>query len=171
MGLQSRGIWSWQQNPFVGTRPYNGLLVLMMILNSTDLKNQNNELYDVVGEPREGARRWYVVKDLGASLGETGRMDPRRGYLEGFEREPFITGVASGPVGPGDHVTFGFRGRHQELLDHIGVEDVRWTCERLTKVTDRQWSDAFRAGGYTDEQSARFAARIKQKVNEGLALR
>ena len=171
MGLQSRGIWSWQRNPFVGTRPHNGLLVLMMILNSTDLKNQNNELYDVVGEPREGARRWYVVKDLGASLGETGRMDPRRGYLEGFEREPFITGVASGPVGPGDHVTFGFRGRHQELLHHIGVEDVRWTCERLTKVTDRQWSDAFRAGGYTDEQSARFAARIKQKVNEGLALR
>src|SRR5205814_4929343 len=93
MGLHSRGIWSWQQNPFVGTRPYNGLLVLMMILNSTDLKNQNNELYDVVGEPREGARRWYVVKDLGASLGETGRMDPRRSYVEGFEREPFITGV------------------------------------------------------------------------------
>src|SRR5205807_5912899 len=44
LGLHSRGTWSWQQNPFVGTRPYNGLLVLMMILNSTDLKNQNNEL-------------------------------------------------------------------------------------------------------------------------------
>src|SRR4030095_14173384 len=49
MGLKSRGTWSWQQNPFVGTPQYKGLLVLMMILNSTDLKNDNNELYDVVG--------------------------------------------------------------------------------------------------------------------------
>jgi hypothetical protein len=164
-GLRSRGTWSWQRNRFVGTRPYNGLLVLMMILNSTDLKNENNELYELVGEPREGARLWYVVKDLGASLGETGRMDPRRGYLEGFEREPFITRVESG------RVFFAFRGRHQELLQHIGVEDVKWMCERLQKVTDRQWNDAFHAGGYDDGQAARFIARIKQKVEEGLALR
>jgi len=165
MGLQSRGTWSWQRNPFVGSRPYNGLLVLMMILNSTDLKNDNNEVYEVVGEPREGARRWYVVKDLGASLGETGRMDPRRGYVEAFEREPFITGVSAG------HVRFGFRGRHQELLQHIDVDDVRWMCERLRKVTEAQWTDAFHAGGYTDEQTARFVARIKHKIDEGLALR
>jgi len=165
MGLASRGTWSWQRNPFVGTRPYNGLLVLMMVLNSTDLKNVNNELYEVVGEPREGARRWYVVKDLGASLGETGRMDPRRGYVDGFEREPFITGTAP------DHVSFGFRGRHQELLGHIGVDDVRWTCERLMRVTDRGLRDAFHAGGFTDEQTGRFVARIRKKIDEGLALR
>jgi len=165
MGLKSAGTWSWQRNPFVGSKPYNGLLVLMMVLNGTDLKNDNNELYDVVGERREGARRWYVVKDLGASLGETGRMDPRRGYVDGFEREPFVTGVSHG------RVTFGFRGRHQELLDHIDVDDVRWTCERLRRLTDNQWKDAFRAGGFTDEQTARFVARIKQKIDEGLALR
>ena len=165
MGLKSRGIWSWQENPFVGTPPYNGFLVLMMILNSTDLKNENNELYDVEGGPREGASRWYVVKDLGASLGETGRMDPRRGYLDGFEREPFIAGVDHG------RVRFAFRGRHQELLNNIGVADVKWTCERLLAITDRQWRDAFRAGGYTDEQTARYVARIKQKVEQGLALR
>jgi hypothetical protein len=165
MGLKSLGTWSWQRNPFVGSKPYNGLLVLMMVLNSTDLKNENNEEYEIAGEAREGARRWYVVKDLGASLGETGRMDPRRGYVEGFEREPFITGVSDG------RVTFGFRGRHQELLDHIGVDDVRWTCERLRRLTDNQWKDAFGAGGFTAEQTARFVARIKQKIDEGLALR
>jgi hypothetical protein len=166
LGLESRGTWSWQRNPFVGTRPYQGLLVLMMILNSTDLKNDNNEVYDVIGEPREGgARRWYVVKDLGASLGETGRMDPRRGYVDGFEREPFIRDVHAG------RVQFAFRGRHQELLQRITVDDVRWTCERLRKLTDRQWRDAFRAGGYTDDQTMRFVRRIKQKIDEGLALR
>ena len=47
----------------------------MMILNSTDLKDDNNAIY----ERRSGDRvagRWYVVKDLGATLGTTGRVDP-----------------------------------------------------------------------------------------------
>src|SRR5262249_23191986 len=147
------------------TRPYQGLLVLLIVLNGTDLKNENNELYEIAGDPREGARHWYVVKDLGASLGETGRMDPRRGYVEGFEREPFIRGVHDGLV------RFAFHGRHQELVQHIAVEDVRWICERLAKLTDRQWRDAFHAGGYTDGQTSRFVARIRQKIDEGLALR
>ena len=49
----------------------------MMILNSTDLKDDNNAVY----ERRKGDRvvgRWYAVKDLGATLGTTGRMDPKR---------------------------------------------------------------------------------------------
>lgn len=165
LGLKSLGEWSWHRNPFVGTRPYNGLLALMMILNSTDLKDQNNEVYDLPSGPREGARRWYVVKDLGASLGETGRMDPRRGWVDGFEREPFITGEHDG------RVEFGYRGRHQELLAGVGVEDVHWTCERLQRVTARQWHDAFRAGNFTSDQTDRYVRRIHQKIAEGLALR
>jgi hypothetical protein len=165
MGLKSRGEWSWQENPFVGTRQYGGLLALMMLLNSTDLKNQNNTLYDVVGETREQAARWFVVKDLGASLGETGRMDPRRGYIDGFEKEPFITKVENG------FAVFAFRGRHQELIQHIRVDDVRWMCERLQKLTDRQWRDAFRAGNYSDEITARYVARIRGKIAQGLELR
>jgi hypothetical protein len=165
VGLDSKGIWSWQRNPFVGTRPYNGLLALMMIINSTDLKNENNELYEVEGSVREEARLWYVVKDLGASLGETGRFDPRRGYIDGFEREPFVAAVKDG------FVRFAFRGRHQELLAGISGEDVKWTSERVLRISDAQWRDAFRAGGYDDATAARFVARIKQKAEEGLALR
>jgi len=165
MGLKSRGTWSWQHNPFVGTAPYKGLLVLMMILNSTDLKDDNNTLYEVEGAARNSPGRWYVVKDLGASLGETGKMDPRRGYIDGFEKEPFITGVDGG------RVQFGFRGRHQELLERIQVEDVQWMCERLSRVTDRQLRDAFRAGNYSEEITGRYIARLRQKINEGLERR
>ena len=51
------GAWRWEENPFVGTRPYQGLLVLLTMFNSTDLKNSNNTLY----ERRDGDRveRWY----------------------------------------------------------------------------------------------------------------
>src|SRR5262249_21930215 len=164
LGLKSAGSWSWQRNPFVGTQPYSGLIVLLMILNDTDLNNRQNEMYNVLDGPREGASRWYTVKDLGASLGESGRVDPRRGYIDGFEREPFISGVAHGLV------RFAFRGRQYHLLDRITVDDVRWACERVRKITDRQWRDAFHAGGYDDEATSRFVARIKQKVDEGLSL-
>jgi hypothetical protein len=164
-GMKSLGEWEWQKNPFVGTRPFKGLLALMMILNSTDLKNPNNELFAIEGEPREDAQRWYLVKDLGASLGATGRFDPPRGNIEAFEHEPFITDVTN------QRVSFGYKGRHQELLQSITVDDVRWTCERLQKLTDRQWHDAFRAGGYTDDVTARYIARIRQKIDEGLRQR
>ena len=165
LGLKSLGEWSWQENPFVGTPPYKGLLVLMMVLNSTDLKNENNTRYDVIGEPRENATEWYVVKDLGATLGETGRMEPRRGYIDGFERERFIVDVDNG------RVRFGFRGRHQELIANITVEDVRWTCNRLQKISDRQWVDAFRAGNYSEDLTRRYIARIQQKITQGLELK
>jgi hypothetical protein len=165
LGLKSLGPWSWQRNPFVGTRPFNGLIALMMILNSTDLKNDNNELYEVLGAERERAPRWYVVKDLGASLGESGRMDPRRGNIDSFEREPFVLGVDRGTV------RFGFRGRHRELLAGVGVDDVHWICERLQRLNERQWRDAFRAGNYADDVTTRYIARIRQKIQEGLALR
>src|SRR4029077_3077190 len=37
--LARRGEWSWQQNPFVGTRPYQGLLVIPLMFASSDLHN------------------------------------------------------------------------------------------------------------------------------------
>jgi hypothetical protein len=159
-----KGTWSWQENPFVGTREYNGLLSLLMLINSTDLKNDNNEIVELEDGTREGTRRWYVVKDLGASLGETGRVDPRRGYLEGFEREPFLRGR------DGEYARFAYRGRHQELLRHIPVADLKWACERVLGLTDRQWRDAFAAGNYDEETTARYVARIRAKAQEGLAL-
>lgn len=162
--MHSKGSWSWQRNPFVGTREYNGLLSLLMLINSTDLKNDNNELYELDGESREQATRWYVVKDLGASLGETGRVDPRRGYLDGFERQPFLAGH------DGQFVRFDYRGRHQELLRQIPIDHLKWACQRVLAITDRQWRDAFTAGNYDEAATARYVTRIRAKAQEGLAL-
>ena len=41
--------------PFVGTRPFQGLLVILLTFNSFDLKNSNNTFYDVRG-PRRSHR-------------------------------------------------------------------------------------------------------------------
>jgi hypothetical protein len=156
--------WSWADNPFSGTPELKGLLVMLLMLNSSDLKDDNNSIYEVK-EPWDGASRWYVVRDLGAALGETGKLYPRRNWFEGFERESFITGIE------GNTVTFGYEGRHQELLSMITPEDVKWAASQLGRLTDAQWRDAFRSANYAPAQSDRFLARIKEKISDGLALR
>jgi hypothetical protein len=85
--LKHTGTWSWQQNPFVGMRPYQGLLVMMMMFNSSDIKNDNNALY-AAKKPEDSVDNWYVVRDLGTALGETGRFAPQRGDPDVFERDP-----------------------------------------------------------------------------------
>jgi hypothetical protein len=158
------GDWSWQQNPFVGTRPYQGLLVILMMFNSSDLKNENNALYEVE-QPRDGVARWYVVRDLGTALGETGRLAPKRGDADIFERHPFITGVKGG------FVEFSYHGWHQELVrQRITQSDVRWASELLQRLTERQWADAFRAGGYQAAIAGRFIRRLRQKIADGLQM-
>jgi len=162
--LKDRGTWSWQQNPFVGTKPYQGLLVILMMFNSSDLKNSNNTLYELRTE--QGPRRLFVVRDLGMALGNTGRFKPMRGDPELFEKEPFIEGV------DGDLVRFNYRGWHQELLDRrITRDDVVWAGELLGQLRIDQWRDAFCAGGYDTVTAERFIHRLLAKVAEGRALR
>jgi hypothetical protein len=161
--LDGRGSWSWHVNPFVDSSAFRGLIVLMMMLNSTDLKDENNEIYRVTA-PGRGGRDLYAVRDLGASLGETGRIAPRRNNVEFFEKQAFITGVVHG------FVRFEFHGRHQELMRHITPADVAWICGRLRGLTERQWHDAFRAGGYDDAIRDRYLRKIDEKVRQGLSL-
>jgi hypothetical protein len=162
-GLNGEGIWSYYRNPFVGTRELNGLLVLQVMLCNSDLKDEQNELYKLK-EPLEGASRWYVARDLGQSFGRTGVIDAPRGDPKIFEETPFIKGTVK------QYVRFDYRGRHGVLVDHMTVADVRWICERLQRLSDRQWQDAFRAGGYAPEVANRFIHRFKQKIQEGLAV-
>jgi hypothetical protein len=37
----------------------------------------------------------------------------------------------------------------------------------LSRLTDTQWRDAFRAGGYNAEHTSRYVAKIKAKVARG----
>jgi hypothetical protein len=162
-GLDAKDSWSYYQNPFVGTRELAGLLVLQAMLGNSDLKDDNNRLYKL-DEPFEGARTWYVARDLGQTFGRTGVIDAPRGYIEFFDHTPYITGVDNA------RVVFDWRGRHDALLENIKPSDVRWICGRLATLTDDQWHDAFRAGGFGEDVTERFIRRLKQKIAEGLAL-
>ena len=163
-GLDAGDSWSYYENPFVGTRQMNALLVLQAMLGNSDLKDAQNVIYSLDRE-FEGARRWYVARDLGQTFGRTGVIDAPRGDIEVFEETPFIRGVEDGKV------RFDYRGRHKALFENIRPADVRWLCERLDALTDAQWDDAFRAGGIDSRAAERFVRRMKQKIAEGLAIK
>jgi hypothetical protein len=166
--------WDWYDNPFTDTQAFRGLIVAQMILNSWDLKTSNNRVYEAV-EPSASPRRLFVVRDLGSSLGKSKQhrlfsMLDVRGFqgskndLEGFEQQGFIKNVE------GDRVDFDYRGLNSALVKRVTPPDVVWACERLSQLTDDQWHAAFRAGGYTPEQTERYVTKIKEKLAQGLAL-
>jgi hypothetical protein len=156
--------WDWEDNPFVGTRELRGLVVMMAMLNNWDLKTSNNKIYESHGA---SPVRHYVVKDLGDSFGRSVRFFlGTQNDVAAFERERFIRRV------DGDRVELYYHpvmlNRHVD--DDLTVADVLWTCRRLARLSDRQWRDAFRAAGYSDQVGGAFTARLKSKVREGLAL-
>jgi hypothetical protein len=56
------------------------------------------------------------------------------------------------------------------VIGTVTPDQVRWACERLSRLSDAQWSDAFRAGGYDSYQSSRYIAKIKEKIAQGLRM-
>jgi hypothetical protein len=159
--LTDHGEWSWEQNPFFGQRSYQGLLVILLMFNSSDLKNSNNTVYEYKPPSGGAPRQWYVVRDLGLCLGKTGRYRPQRNNLEVFSRTQFIIGEKQG------FIVFDYDGLHKELVrGRITRDDVRWAGALIGGLSERQWQDAFRAGGYTPDVAARFIGILRGRVSD-----
>jgi hypothetical protein len=169
------GEWPWHENPFVGTREFGGLIVANLILNSWDWKTSNNKIYEL-DDPVNGVARWFVVRDLGASLGRftyptllrwfrlRGFGQGTRNDLTGFEQQGFIKSIDR----ERSRVQFHYRGIYRDVIASVTPDDVRWACERLARLSERQWQDAFRAAGYSPEEGRRYTAKIKEKIAQGL---
>ena len=63
-----------------------------------------------------------------------------------------------------------YLGIYRDVINSVRPADVRWTCERLGALSDRQWNDALRARGFTSEHTARYVKKIRSKIDQGLAL-
>jgi hypothetical protein len=166
--------WDWYRNPYLATREFKGLVVANLMVNNWDLKTTNNKLY-VLDRPVDGVTRWFVVRDLGASLGKTSmpfmyrwlgwrHRSGSKNEVADFEGQQFIKRVH------GDDVDFDYLGLDGALVNRLHVEDVRWTCELLARLSDAQLDDAFRAAGYDADHRARYARKIKEKIAQGLSM-
>lgn len=148
------GNWDWFDNPFLGRQELNGLRVMMSLLNNWDLKQVNNTIHLVDGERR------YTVTDLGATFGNTGNALTRsKGMPVEYQDSKFIAKdspdfidfvLHSRPffLGVVGVTHYRDRTRMEQITRHIPRADARWLGQRLSKLTDGQIRDAFRAAGY-----------------------
>ena len=135
-----------------------------MLFNSTDLKNSNNSIYEY--RARGVVQQRYIARDLGAALGDMNPFAPRKGNPQAFERQPYILGVNDG------FVEFAYKGLYGKLVrDRITPDDVAWTSNLLAQLTEKQWQDAFRAGGFEPAAADRFIRKLREKVQQGRELR
>jgi hypothetical protein len=154
--------WSWKSNPFVGTKELQGLIVLMGLLNNWDTKDTNNKILFVPGGEQGGqAELRYIISDLGATFGKTGNaITHNRNQPETFVKTKFIKKVE------GDRVRFDYNGKNGDLFNNITVEQASWIGGLLSRLSDQQLSDAFRAANYSPEEIQSLTEAVRARINE-----
>ena len=138
-------------------------MVANLLLNNWDLDTDNNRIYRLNGE-RDRSATWYVVQDVGGALGKSSFPIGSRNKIEDFESQDLVRGIDHGQV------KFDYRAYHFDLVRVITPDDVVWACRLLARLSDRQLTDAFRAAQYPDDIAARYLRKIRQKIDQGLAL-
>jgi len=174
-GEKSESYWKWKENPFNNTREFNGLRALMAVLNNWDLKDSNNR----INNDKEG-NEVYLVKDLGASFGTDHLVKSHsvaKGNLISFDSSKFITKKNAQTVDFGTpgrpslafvanpHETFS-RKDMEWIGNDVPVEDAKWMGNLLGQLTPVQIREAFRAGGYSPEDSEGFARIVERRIAE-----
>lgn len=179
--LEKRKNWSWHHNPFIHTREFNGLRVMMAVINNWDLKDDNNGIFT---EAKDAEKKVYAVSDLGASFGSSGESYTNKGSkgnLVAYRHSGFLSKVAR------HHVDFNFpthlpflyvfnlphflsEFRNRSIGKHIPRDDAKWVGSLLGQLTPQQIRDAFRAGGYTSEEAEGYAVILEKRIAQLNAL-
>jgi len=173
-GYKEVGNWSWADNPFLGTREFEGLKVVMALLKNWDLKTINN---DILIKKKTPGPCIYYVADLGASLGMTeswwnrlplfGNMPAMVGFStskakgnpSGFAHERFIEEVSGGRV-----YFYTHRTNTRKRLNGVSVASARWMGSWLGRLSDRQLADAFCASGFNDAETSLYVSILRARI-------
>jgi hypothetical protein len=173
-GEDKSGSWKWKENPFFGTREFNGLRVMMALINNWDLKDANNAIYSY------GGNRIYLVSDLGAAFGSTGRAVTRaegKGNLEAYASSKFIGKIAPPlisflvPSRPAlIHILEASEYASRVNLEWIGrdipIDDARWIGRILAKLSPEQIHKAFGAAAFSPQEIAGFSDVLQNRIAE-----
>lgn len=178
------GIWEWKTCPFRDTREFNGLRVMMAVLNSWDLKDVNNAVYT----DKKSGHQIFLVSDIGATFAtnslETSRAQDK-GNVKNYVDSKFITkttattvdfGTPGAPTGvllktAGVMSRDYFRRRGFEWIgQNIPREDARWVGGMLAQLTHQQLVDAFRAGNFPASSIDQYVSVLETRIAQLKAL-
>jgi hypothetical protein len=161
--------WAWDDNPFLGSHELQGLKILNMLLSNWDTKDcrdvargSNTAIFEQ-DTPR-GREAHYLISDWGGSMGSWGTIMTRaRWDAPAYEEQTpqFITALDDGIV------KFGYSGqRTEDIATGITVEDVRWLCDRLSRLTDAQVLAALDASGASADERERFSRALRARIDQ-----
>src|SRR5215210_9519072 len=161
------GEWKWKSNPFTGTTEFQGLKIMMALINNWDLKDSNNEMIQLRGNNELR----YIISDLGATFGHASTtpilwsLTRSRNNPVNFAKSNFLEKVK------GDRVVLHFGGKNRGIMKDIAVQDAQWMGSWLSQLSERQLSDAFRAANYTPSQINLLVREVRERTSELLSLR
>ena len=160
--------WSWNENPFVGSRELTGLKIVVMLTSNWDNKDSrdtfNGPNTAIINHIENGRRELrYVVDDWGSTMGKWG---PRYFYRDKWnckayseQTAQFISRVKDGVV------DWGFAGS-RNVSEGIRVEDVQWSLSYVGRITDSQIKAGLEASGATPEEVECFSSAIRSRINQ-----
>jgi hypothetical protein len=154
--------WSFEKNPFVGTKEFSGLQILMTLLSNWDSHDSNNKIFEVTNA--DGVRQQlYLVSDWGSSFG---RMGPpgflsrrSRWNAHDYQHQSFIDAVDD------DRLVLNHSG-NGPAIGAVPIEHARWFSRLASALTHHQTEQAFRAAGASPEEIRGFSTRLMEKIDE-----
>jgi len=170
------GIWKWRENPFIGTKEFNGLRVMMAVMNNWDLKDENNAVYSNKSSDRD----ILLTSDIGATFGTNGlswTKDRSKGDVDTFQKSKFITHQTDGLIDFGTPAApvplLAVKAKQYQIrrdLEWIGKEipiaDARWIGSLLKQLSHQQLVDAFRAGHFPPDEIDEYVAVVEERIQE-----
>jgi hypothetical protein len=174
--------WRWANNPFKGTREFDGLRTMMVLLSNWDLKDSNNTIIYMPNSGGKSVEAQYTVTDLGATLGRVGGVGGGRSKndLKGFSRTRFVKGTDHGKVKFDYHIVpsklglftvfyppyFFGQVKKQKAVNGVRVENAAWIGSLLSHLSDRQLRDSFRAAGYDRSTTDAYVRIIRVRIDQ-----
>jgi hypothetical protein len=165
--------WSWDDNPFLGTRELNGLKIVVMLLSNWDTKDRrdvargsNTAIFEHRRSRwRSGWEARYLLIDWGGSMGRWGSNIVTRGRWDpdGFvaQTPQFITGVRDG------RLAFGYTGqRTADIAGDIPLAHAAWFGSIAAQLRERQLVDGLIASGASAQEAERFAGAICDRIGQ-----
>jgi hypothetical protein len=154
--------WKWSKNPFVGTPEFQGLKIMMALVNNWDLKDSNNQIVYI----KDSNESRYIISDLGATFGHASttplfwRFTRSRNNPVKYSQAKFLEKVKD------NRVVIHYGGKNRGLFKNISIQDAGWVADLVSQLSDRQIRDAFRAANYTPGQVELLARTVRERSNE-----
>jgi hypothetical protein len=153
--------WTWESNPFAGTKELSGLAILNCLLSNWDAKSTNNNVLGMFGDDGKSVKDWYLVADWGGTFGKAGGfMSHSKWDLADYSKQAFLDGVS------GNTVKFHYSGKMGSSLRNIPRDHVQWFAGIIGGLTDNQIQDAFKAAGATQTEINGFSTQLRKRINE-----